>query len=255
MAFLGRRVFGLIPARGGSKGIPRKNLMAVAGLSLVGHAARLALSLSWLDAVVLSTEDEEIAEEGRRHGLAVPFMRPADLAQDHSHSVDVWQHAWTQAEQREGHPFEASILLQPTSPLRTVEDVERALRTMLEGSYLSAVTVGQTPSHFAPEKLLVREEGEQVRGYLGSPDETALRQRARPYHHRDGICYAATRECVMDRGEIIGDDCVGVMIDRPLINIDTMDELIFADWLLSQQSSDFYLTGVRSLADALRTTT
>jgi CMP-N-acetylneuraminic acid synthetase len=116
MAMNGLSVLAVVPARGGSKGIPRKNLERVAGYSLVARAAMVARQLPWLDAAVLSTDDEEIAEEGRRYGISVPILRPADLASDTATGVAAWRHAWLASERHFDRQFDCSVLLQPTSP-------------------------------------------------------------------------------------------------------------------------------------------
>ena len=89
MSYKGFNILAVIPARGGSKGIPRKNLCQIAGTSLVGHAVKTARSISWIDQIIVSTDDEEIAEEGRKYGAEVPFMRPPELAGDNVGSADM----------------------------------------------------------------------------------------------------------------------------------------------------------------------
>ena len=91
-------VLAVVPARGGSKGVPRKNLQLVGGVSLVGRAAQLAISLPWIDHTVVSTDDAEIGGEAICHGAAAPFLRPPELASDEARSEDVWRHAWLAAE-------------------------------------------------------------------------------------------------------------------------------------------------------------
>ena len=98
MSYKGNSILAVIPARGGSKGIPRKNLSRLAGTTLVGHAARAAAALEWIDRAVLSTDDDEIAAEGRYSGLEVPFLRPPELAADMAGSIEMWQHAWRASE-------------------------------------------------------------------------------------------------------------------------------------------------------------
>jgi CMP-N-acetylneuraminic acid synthetase len=225
------RVLAVVPARGGSKGIPRKNLCLVDGVSLIGHAARLVKQLSWLDAAVLSTDDVEIAEEGRRHGLDVPFLRPAELSGDLATSNDMWRHAWLAAEHHYGRRFDVSILLQPTTPLRRPQDVERTLRVLLEGKHRSATTVSRVPAHFTPEKIM-KIAGDVLRPYLSTDPGHALRQSIPAYYYRNGACYAVTRETLVDDREIVGEDCAAVVIDGFVINIDEPYELEMADCLL-----------------------
>ncbi|MGH9901714.1 MAG: cytidylyltransferase domain-containing protein, partial [Pyrinomonadaceae bacterium] len=106
------RVLGLIPARGGSKGVPRKNIRALCGKPLLQYTAEAALSARSLARVILSTEDAEIADVGRRCGLEVPFVRPAELAEDTTPMLPVVQHALAQME-KDGESFDAVCLLQP----------------------------------------------------------------------------------------------------------------------------------------------
>ena len=130
MAWKGRSVLAVIPARGGSKGIPRKNLCKVGGLSLIAHVARTTRALGWIDRAVLTTDDQEMAEEGQKHGLEVPFMRPDELATDSAGPSEMWRHAWTESEKHFGCEFDVSLLLQPTTPLRRLEEVERTVEPL-----------------------------------------------------------------------------------------------------------------------------
>ncbi len=236
MTIRGRSVFALVPARGGSKSIPRKNLCTVGSMSLVARAARVATSLPWLDYALLSTDDEEIAEEGRRHGLDVPFLRPPELSTDGSASVDTWRHAWLESEQRQGRRFEVSILLEPTSPLRQAEEVERTVQALLDGKHRAAVTVSPAPAHFTPHKCLTVSDAGIVGFYHPHGARYSIRQKVPRYYFRNGICYAARRETVIDRGQILEDDCLAVVIDRPIVNIDEPFDLELAQFLLERES-------------------
>ncbi len=230
MTWRGRTVLAVVPARGGSRGIPRKNLCRVAGKSLVAHTAATIAALRWLDGAVLSTDDAEISTEGSTHGLAVPFLRPAGLASDTATGVDTWRHAWLSSEAHYGRQFDCSILLQPTSPLRKPADIERTIDTMLSGGHRAAATVSRVPGHYVPEKLLTLENG--ILGFL-HPDGArhSNRQSAPPCYARNGLCYAAMRDAVVGRGEIIEHDCVGIVIDDFVVNIDEKIDLAIANML------------------------
>ncbi len=162
----GRTILAVVPARGGSKGIHRKNLREVGGLSLFAHAARLVQALSWLDGALLSTDDEEIAAEGERHGLEAPFRRPAELAGDNAGSIEMWQHAWREAEAIADATYDISILLEPTSPLRRPEDIEATVAPLIEDGRSAAVTVSRTPALFTPEKTLQIDDDNRLIPYL-----------------------------------------------------------------------------------------
>jgi CMP-N,N'-diacetyllegionaminic acid synthase len=236
MTMEGKRVLAVVPARGGSKGIPRKNLQQVAGYSLVAHAARVARALPWLDAAVLSTDDAEIAEEGRRFGLAVPFLRPAELASDTATGVAAWRHAWLASEAHFGGVFDCSVLLQPTTPLRRPEQVTRTLAAMLNGDHAAATTISSVPGHYVPEKLL-RLDSEGVLSFLHPEGSRhSNRQSAQACYTRNGLCYAARRSTVVDRQEIVEHDCVGVLIEEFTPNIDEPIDLEIADWFARRTS-------------------
>jgi len=225
-----RVILAVVPARGGSKGIPRKNLQRIGGISLVACVAGLCARLSWLDAAVLSTDDDEIAREGEAHGLAVPFRRPAELAGDSAGSVAMWRHAWQEAEEHFGRVFELSILLEPTSPLRTVEDIERTVEAVAAGAP-AAATVSPTPAHYTPHKTLTVSNNGYLGFYLEEGPLYAIRQQVPEYYHRNGLCYAASRKHLVDEGQIINADCKAVVVKRPVVNIDDQFELDLANWL------------------------
>lgn len=218
----------VVPARGGSKGIPRKNLVHVGGQSLVEAALITALNLSWADVVILSTDDPEASDIGERLGVQV-VDRPAALATDSASNVDVWRHAWLEAEDRAQTRFEISVLLQPTSPLRTGEDVTSTIRALVDGGYEAVTTVSRTPGHFTPEKLMVA-TGDGLRPYLGD-GFVSTRQQIPRYYYLNGYCYAAVRHRVIEEQRVIGPGLGAHVIDRPVVNIDDPFDLEIARWM------------------------
>lgn len=234
MAFREQNILAVVPARGGSKGIPRKNLRDVGGVSLVGRAGQLANSLAWIDARVLSTDDEDIAREGRTHGLDVPFMRPAELSGDLATSVDMWRHAWLAAEAHYGMRFDISILLEPTSPLRTADDITATVTALIDNDGKAAATVSPAPAHFTPQKCLTVSGG-RIGFYHASGANHSIRQTIPNYYFRNGICYALRRQTLVDEGKVLGDDCVAVIIERPIVNIDEPFDLELAEFLLQRE--------------------
>jgi len=224
-------VLAVVPARGGSKGIPDKNLRKVGGRSLIEHSARTAAALSWIDRTVLSTDDERIAEEGRSCGLEVPFMRPAELAGDLSPAIEAWRHAWLASEEHYGCHFDISLLLQPTTPLRRAEDVERTVRTMVEGGHRAAAAISRLPGHYVPEKIVNLDDEGCLSLYGKQPSAQTARQAFPTYYYRNGICYSATRDAVVRDRDTAERDCVGVLIDEPTANIDEPLELEWAEFL------------------------
>jgi CMP-N-acetylneuraminic acid synthetase len=224
-------VLAVVPARGGSKGIPRKNLCKVGGMSLIAHVARTVRALDWIDRAVLSTDDEEMAAEGRRHGLEAPFLRPAELASDTAGGVGVWRHAWLESERHCGCRFDLSVFLQPTTPLRRPDEVERTVRTLVDGGHRAAATVGRVPPDFTPQRCLRLGPDDRLSFYHPESAQISRRQDFEALYFRDGTCYAATRETLVDDGHVMDDDCVGVLIDRYVVNIDEPFELALAEFV------------------------
>jgi CMP-N,N'-diacetyllegionaminic acid synthase len=233
MSYKNNSILAVIPARGGSKSIPKKNLCKVGGMSLVGRAGRLAKSMAVIDEVVLSTDDAQIAREGKNYGVSVPFLRPLALSGDYALSADVWRHAWLASELFFKRRFDISILLEPTSPLRTVEDIELTVKKLLNKEYDAAVTVSPTPAHFTPQKTLVVKEG-KVGFYLKDGARYAIRQKIPQYYHRNGICYAVKRKTLIEDRRIMECNCAAVVIKRRVVNIDELFELELAEQLLTR---------------------
>ena len=224
----------MVPARGGSKGIPRKNLARVAGRTLIALVAEVVADLDCLDFAVLSTDDTEMADEGRRHGLQVPFMRPPALSGDRSTAVDMWRHAWRESEKFTGDRFDLSVLLEPTSPLRQPHDVTRTLHMLLQRGASSAVTVSRTPAHFTPERTLCTDDDGRLRPYLDAGLNYTARQMIPAYYYRNGLTYAVTREGLLEQGHIIQSDTIAVPVERPVVNIDDPLDLAWAEFLLQR---------------------
>ena len=237
MTLLSKRILAIVPARGGSVGVPRKNLRKVAGRSLIAHTGEVVAALDWIDHAVLSTEDEEIAEEGRRAGLDVPFTRPDDLAGDLVDSIDVWQHAWLASEERFGGRFDVSVLLQPTSPTRRPEDVELTARRLIESGAKAAATVSRTPGDFTPEKTLRIDDAGRLEPYLAHGMRRTARQIIPSYFHCNGLVYAVTRASLVDERNFFADDCLAVVVERPVVSIDDPIDLEWAEFLMQREGS------------------
>jgi len=234
MSYKGFKILAVIPARGGSKGIPRKNLCTVAGVSLVGHAAKAALSLDWIDRTVLSTDDDDIAAEGQKYGATVPFRRPADLASDRARSTDMWKHAWLASEDHFEEKYDISILLEPTSPLRRPEDIQTTVKTLIENDCDAAATFSRAPAHFTPHKCLTLDDNGIIGFYHEHGRQFSIRQKIPDYYFRNGICYAVKRRTLLEKEMIIEENCKAVVIERPVVNIDDLHELEYAEFLFQK---------------------
>ena len=234
MSYKGFKILAVIPARGGSKGIPRKNLCTIAGVSLVGHAAKAALAIEWIDRTVLSTDDDYIAAEGQKYGAAVPFRRPVELASDRARSTDMWKHAWLASEDYFEEKYDISILLEPTSPLRRPEDIQTTVKTLIENDCDAAATFSRAPAHFTPHKCLTLDDNGIIGFYHEHGRQFSIRQKIPDYYFRNGICYAVKRRTLLEKEMIIEENCKAVVIERPVVNIDDLHELEYAEFLFQK---------------------
>lgn len=216
------KVLGLIPARGGSKGIPGKNIRMLNGKPLLAYAAQAAQESGMVDRLVLTTDSEEIATLGKDLGIEVPFIRPADLAQDDTPMLPVIEHAVHFVESAGWQP-DVILLLQPTAPLRKAEHIQQAVKKLVDEKCDSVVSVVEVPRHYVPDFVLRLEEG-KLKPFLDAPLATR-RQDARPAYSRDGTIYAFRRDVLVHKNTIYGDDCRPLTIPADQsCNLDTMDD-------------------------------
>ncbi len=224
-------VLAVVPARGGSKGIPLKNLRSVAGQSLVRRTAELVREIPEVHYAVVSTDHEEIAREAEKFGLAAPFRRPPELAGDRVGDLDVLRHAVLEAEKAQKRKFAFVLMLQPTCPLRTPAQVRECLRQVQELGHCAAWTVSPVNSKFHPLKQLKLENGQLV--YCDERGAGVVaRQELSETYIRNGAAYAWARSALFEEGRILPEDSVAVLVREPLVNIDTPDDLALAEEIL-----------------------
>jgi CMP-N-acetylneuraminic acid synthetase len=227
-------VLGLITARGGSKGIPGKNLATCGGRPLLSWTCDAARARCITRALV-STDDPAIAEVARRENVEAPFLRPAELATDTARSIDVAQHALEWLAEHENWVTDVLVLLQPTSPLRTARHVDAAF-ALLTSELEAVVSVVEVPHRFAPWSQLVLEGG-VVRDYDSRelPFDRFRRQGQPHLYARNGPAIVVTRARTIRAGSFYGEHCAAyVMSPRESVDIDDRDDLALADWLLSR---------------------
>jgi CMP-N,N'-diacetyllegionaminic acid synthase len=226
------RVVGIVTARGGSKGVPRKNVRPLAGKPLLAWTAESAKRATSLARVILSTDDDEIAAVGRAAGLDVPFMRPSELAGDGTPSLPVLQHAVGWLEEQ-GDRYDAVCLLQPTNPLRTAALIDRCVAKLAESRADSVISVLPVPAEYNPHWVFVPSGDGTLRLATGEPTPIPRRQDLPPAFHRDGSVYVMRRDVLMEQASLFGARVVGVEVDPATsINIDTLDDWARAEALV-----------------------
>jgi CMP-N-acetylneuraminic acid synthetase len=216
-------VLALVPARGGSKGIPDKNVRPLAGQTLLHYVADAASESGVVDRMVLSTDSEPVAAEGRRVGLEVPFMRPAALAQDDTPMLPVIEHA-VGALADSGWEPEIVVLLQPTSPLRTGAHIRNAVEALRRTNADSVVTVVELPRHLSPDYVMRVENGRLV-PFLPEGTGITRRQDTRPAFVRDGTAYVFWTKTLRDTHSIYGGHCHPLIVAASeSITLDTPED-------------------------------
>jgi len=218
------RVLGLIPARGGSKGVPRKNIRPLAGRPLLCYTADAALSARTLTRVIVSTDDGEIAHVAIACGLDVPFVRPDELARDDTPTLPVVQHALRAVEATDG-AYDAVCLLQPTNPLRTADDIDGCVGLLQETGADSAVTVLPIPAEHNPHWAYFRTAEGELHLSTGEAQPIARRQELPAAYHREGSVYVTRRAVLLTGNSLYGQRVVGYELDGARsVNIDTMTD-------------------------------
>lgn len=229
------RVLGLIPARGGSKGIPRKNIRQLCGKPLLQYAAETSLRARRLERVVLSTDDLEIAELGHRCGLEVPFLRPAALATDETPMLPVVQHAVSWLEEATEN-YDAVCLLQPTNPLRRPEDIDACIELLETSGADAVVTILPVPDKYNPHWVYFRDQNDVLRLSCGELAPISRRQDLPPAFHREGSVYITRRDVLMETNSLYGKHLVGYQLSpERCVNVDNAEDWERATAMLSRK--------------------
>lgn len=226
-----KRVMALIPARGGSKGIKGKNIVMLEGKPLIAYSIEAALATRYIDEVYVSTESEEIAKIAIEFGAKVPFLRPSELALDTSRTVDVVCH-FLNAMSSMGEKFDILVLLQPTGPLRTSEDIEHALAVFYNNDYQSVVSVSEVDEH----PILMRrinEDGEMRK--IWDANSTVRRQDMEKIYKVNGSIYINDVKEINPNTSFNDNKIPFIMSKQNSVDIDEYVDLAVAKYYLSER--------------------
>ncbi|MCR4419327.1 MAG: acylneuraminate cytidylyltransferase family protein [Clostridia bacterium] len=232
--YQGRSVLGLIPARAGSKGLPGKNLRRLAGKPLIVHTIEAALGSGVLDYLLVSTDSSEIASVAAAAGAAVPFLRPAHLATDEAKGIAVVHHAMAWCESA-GMRFSWVMVLQPTSPLRSPEDIRNACSLMVERQAEAVVSVCEVDHH--PWLSNTLPEDGCMDGFLRPEVRSANRQELPKYYRLNGAIYLADWGFIRSREHWYGPRTYAyVMPKERSVDIDDAVDFALAEVLAARLS-------------------
>lgn len=230
------RSLGIIPARGGSKGVPRKNVRLLGGKPLIAHSIDAAKG-SQLDAYIVSTDDDEIAAVSEQFRARV-LRRPPELANDTTPMLSVVLHVLNTLETK-GEQFDAMVLLQPTAPLRTSADIDACLKLLQETGCDSVVSVVLVPGHYHPDWQFVDDDGRlSLYNGRGWDELVTRRQLLTPTYTRNGAIYACRVELVMNQITLYGGDVRAYsMPENRSANIDEESDFALAETLFRHTRS------------------
>lgn len=239
-------VLALIPARGGSKSVPRKNILLVGGKPLIAYSIQHARDASLINRIVVSTDDEEIAGIAREFGAETPFMRPAEFAQDHSPDIDVFQHALEWFHCHEGYQPDIIVHLRPPMPIRLPSTIDRAISTFIdhpEADSLRSVNVATQ----SPYKMwLINPDG------LGEPAAVVdglaeaynmPRQRLPIAYWQNGYIDVLRPHTLFELDSMSGNNILPFVIEEQCVDIDYWDAIPLVEKLLRQRLGEITSVG------------
>jgi CMP-N,N'-diacetyllegionaminic acid synthase len=230
------KILCIIPARGGSKGVKRKNIKPIAGKPLIAYSVEQAKRSRYIDRVIVSTEDEEIAKISKQYGAEVPFVRPVELAGDEVSTIDVLLHAIHWMEEEDTYHFDILVLLHTTTPLRRTIDIDACIEKLIEKKADNVFSV--TEAHRNPYFNMV-EVGDDGRIALSKKGSFTSRQNAPKVYDMNSSIYVWWKDILkMEKKIFLKNSCIYVMPKERSIDIDEPLDFRIAEFLIKDQSSD-----------------
>jgi CMP-N-acetylneuraminic acid synthetase len=243
-----QEVLGLIPARGGSKSIPRKNIRHLAGFPLIAYSIAAGLASETITRLVVSTDDEEIAAVARRYGAEIPFIRPAEFSQDQTPDLPVFQHALRWLAENEGYQPDIVVQLRPTSPFRRTLHIDQAVYRLLETPIADSVRTVIVPFQNPFKMWRITPDGYMtplLTGLLGTEEKykepyNLPRQALPDVYWQTGYVDAAWTDTILEKNSMTGDRIIPLIIDSSeWIDIDSPDDWRRAERLLESGEITF----------------
>jgi CMP-N-acetylneuraminic acid synthetase len=231
------RILGLIPARGGSKSIPKKNIKILQGKPLIQYTVEAAKSAKKLTSLILSSDDAAIIEVAKKLNLEVPFVRPKHLAEDKSPTLGVIQHALKFYEDQHIY-FDAVCLLQVTSPFKTGKFIDKSIEKFIESKCDALVSVQKVPDEYNPHWTFKKDERGNLELFTGEKEIISRRQDLPEVYHRDGLIYITKTNVLLEQNSLYGSKlaCIKSPSDYT-INIDTIEDWNKAESFLNSNKA------------------
>ena len=231
-------ILAIIPARGGSKGLPGKNILPLNGHPLLAYSVAAGLQTPEITRVICSTDSEDIAKVARDYGAEIPFMRPSEIAQDHSNDLEAFVHALDWLRDSEGYVPDYVIQLRPTSPIRFISDIQSAITSIIAHSEIDSVRAVSDPVT-TPYKMWTIDKNDYLTPLLTlagvtDPYNTA-RQKLPEIWAQTGTLEVIRTSTIMNKKSMTGDKIYGLKIDpETYIDIDTLNSFLLAEVVMNK---------------------
>jgi len=230
----GKSFLCIIPARGGSKGLPGKNIHQLHNKPLIAYSIEAAKKAEVFDEIMINTDSKDIAEVAKRYGASVPFLRPKELASDTAHIMDTYMHT-LDFYGKLGKAFDYLMVLLPTAPLRSDEDIKGAINLVIEKSGDSVLSVCEVDH--PPLWMNTLDESLSIKNFISPEIRQKNRQELPNYYRINGAIYLSKVETLQKyRDWYSGDSYAYIMPKSRSVDIDSLDDLLFAEFLLQKNN-------------------
>ena len=233
--YKGKSFLAIIPARGGSKGLPGKNIKELCGKPLIVWSIESGLKSKYIDEVVVSTDYQTTADIAKEYGASVPFLRPGYLANDTATSFDAVKHTIDFYKDKLGKEFDYIVLLEPTSPLRTTKDINMAIKLLLSSSAKSIIGVCKTEQQ-NPVFLVYMDQNQRISGYENKDMRILRRQNIKSVYFFEGSIYISDIKTYLSKQTFYHEDTIGFEFPKyKSLEIDDMDDFIMIEAMMKSK--------------------
>ena len=236
----GKKILAIVPARGGSKGVYKKNLRKIMGISLVGIAGKILNLIPEIDYKLVSTDSKEIALEATNYGLEAPFTRPPELSGDRVGDIPVLKHALNWYQKNKDEDIDVILMIQPTSPMRKINHINECLNKLILGKFDSVITISETNLKYHPYKQLATNKKNLIWFDESIGDKIITRQDLSPTYHKNGACYAIDSSFLLNSNKEatpIGKNS-SYIITEDMISIDEINDFMIIEEKIKKTHSD-----------------
>lgn len=236
--FKDKTFLAIVPARGGSKGLPGKNIKKLCGKPLIAWSIEAGLKSNYIDEIMVTTDSKEIADIAKQYGANVPFLRPDYLASDTATSFDTIKHAIDYYKNEKNKVFDYIVLLEPTSPLRKVYDIDNAIENLMNTSADAIVGICKTEDQ-NPAFLVNKDINNFISGYEHKEMKVLRRQEIKDVYFFEGTIYISKTNILLDKKTFYHENTIGYIVPKfKSLEIDDMDDFIMLEAIMKHKGYD-----------------